>query len=166
MRILLFLLIAVFILTVIAAGAGELQNNWRSVDQTGLEAVFLSLGADGSFYIDSHTYWFQGSYHINPDVESSRLILDVEDGSDIEKIGESFTYSFELDEAILVLETSPDAGIMESPDANGRAVYIVISNDSDEEDDDDEFTIYASCFIGSLLPAADNPHSVSYQVPQ
>jgi len=134
-----------------SASLTQLEGNWRNIRQDGVDAVFISFGADGSFYIDSKTYWFLGSYKLEAMGDTRRLILDVEDGSDSERIGERFAYSFEFNEETLILETSPTPGILGGQSANGRAVYIVISNDSDEEDDDDEFTIYASCLVNTAF---------------
>jgi hypothetical protein len=125
----------------------ELEGNWRNLGQENLDPIFLSFGADSSFYMESKTYWFLGSYKTEAMDETRSLILDVEDGSDPERVGEHFTYSFELEDGMLILEASSSTGVLNNQDTNGRGVYIVISNESDEDDDDDEFTIYASCFI-------------------
>ncbi len=131
-----------------SASSTDLEGSWRNIRQAGFDAIFISFGADGDFYMESKSFWYLGSYKLENKDETRRLILYVEDGSDAERIGERIVYSFELNEETLTLETSPTPGILERQNANGRAVYIVISNDSDEDDeDDDEFSIYASCFI-------------------
>ena len=128
----------------------ELEGNWRNLDQENLDPIFLSFGADGSFYMESKISWYLGSYQLEAMDETQSLILDVEDGSDPEHVGEHFIYSFELDDEMLILEASSSTGVLNNQDTNGRGVYIVISNESDEDDDDDEFTIYASCFLSMV----------------
>ena len=147
-KALYILLVAGIVLMGTTSGSTELEGNWRDVCQIGTDTVFLSFGSDGSFYLESQSFWYLGSYTFETDVETSALLLNVEDGSDFAHIGELFTYAYELDNGKLILETSPNPGIFESQDVGGRAVFITINYDSDDdEDDDNEFTIYASCFL-------------------
>ncbi len=134
-----------------SAAATEIEGNWRSMRPKRMEAVFIGFGADGSFYIDSPSYWYQGSYELEIDDESSRLILNVEDGSQIVNTGKQFTYSYDLEEKTLILKQSQNPGILESQSTSDRAVFITINYDSDDDDEDeDEFTLYASCFLQAL----------------
>ena len=111
----------------------------------------MSLGADGSFYFESHLDWYQGSYRTAKNGEACRLILDVEDSSALETVGDRYTYVYILSKEDLTLDTYQNPGILNAQSASGRAVFIAINFDDDEDDDDedDNFSIYASCFIVS-----------------
>ncbi len=141
-------MVAILIGTLGAAAASEIEGSWHIKNQEGIEAIFISFSADGSFYIDSQPHWYIGSYELAANDETSHLILEVEDGSSSERAGERFTYSYELDTETLIVDISENPGILESQGANGRAFFIAINYDSDEDDDDDEeFSLYASCFV-------------------
>ncbi len=146
------LLVAGLFFVGIAAGSTELEGNWRTIRHDGVEAAYLSFGADRSFFIDGASNWYSGSFKLEADDEPSHLILDVEDGSEIERIGKQFVFLYELDEETLTVDVSQSSGILEHQGPNARSVYVAINYDSDEDDDDEEFSLYASCFIETSLP--------------
>ena len=133
------------------ASSDELEGNWRNMRRAGVNAVYLSFDANGCFYLESRSSWYQGCYRIDTNGDFSQLILDVEAGSEIENIGKQFAYSYALDDETLILAESQSSGILESQGFKERSVYVAINHDSDEDDDDDEFTLYASCFIETAL---------------
>jgi len=131
------------------AGFAQLDGDWRTRPRADMEATFIRFDADGSFYIENSTSWYQGTYDVDPHAEHLRLLLDVADGSDTEAIGGRHTYSYEFDKDTLILSTVENQGLLSSQDSTGRAVFIAINYDSSEDDDDDDanFSIHASCFI-------------------
>jgi len=135
------------------AEPSELEGEWQNIRQIGSVAVFISFGADGSFYCENNTDWYSGSYELAEKGETAHVILFVEDGSDPEICGELCIYPYELKAEALVLDTSQNPGLWESQSDTGRGVFIAIHYDSDEDDDDEEeFSIYATCFLSTAAP--------------
>ena len=144
--------------------AAEIVGHWLNKNQAD-NNVYFFFGPEDDFFIEDETSWIQGTYTIEPDSIPGQLDLFIKDGSNIEDIGKTVRYLYDIHDNLLTL-SGTDQGRTDRPttlevaDPAGSFVFIGINTDPSDEDDEDDDTIwnvYASCFIRGLASLFGSP---------
>jgi hypothetical protein len=151
--------------------ATEIAGDWQAEDHAG-KRLFYAFETDHTFFIESETSWFQGTYNMDPEAIPGLLDLYVQDGSNGEDVGKTITYVYDIHDHLLTLSRTDPGGneppiMLASVNQAGSSAFIGVNTDppheNDKDDNDTNWYVYASCFVMSVM--SGSPPSESSPAP-